>query len=89
MQNQFKEFYAELRRDFPNNYSLLTLFPSGSAMLDVKIGAETYVIEFSIQHVEVGVNRMSTATFGWEGYENVFNNFEEAKAFVLSLLKSN
>ena len=86
MQSQFKEFHVELQRDFPNNYSKLTLFPSGSAMLDVGVGAETYVLEFHLD-VGIGINRMSTATYGWEGYEEPFDNFEDARAYLLSLLK--
>jgi hypothetical protein len=86
MQSQFKELCAELQRDFPNNPSKLTLFPSGSAMLDVKIDAETYVMEYHVD-VGVGISRMSTATFGWEGCENSFDSFEEAKTYLHSLLK--
>jgi hypothetical protein len=86
MQSQFKELYAELQRDFPNNDSKLTEFPSGAAMLHLKIGAETFIMAY-YSNVGVGISRMSTATFGWEGYENPFDSFEEAKTYLLSLLK--
>jgi len=36
--------------------------------------------------VGVGISRASTATFGWEGYEYPFDDFEAAKAFLMSLL---
>jgi hypothetical protein len=86
MQSQFKELFAELQRDFPNNQSKLTLFPSGAVMLHVNIGVETYVMAW-YSNVGVGISRMSTATFGWEGYENPFDSFEEAKTYLFSLLK--
>jgi hypothetical protein len=87
MQDQFKSFTDELQCSFPPSNPKLTLFPSGAAMLDVKIGAEIYVMEYH-SDVGVGINRASKATFGWEGYEYPFDNFESAKAFLMSLLQS-
>ena len=88
-QNLFKEFRAELKRDFPKTKVELSLFSSGASMMDVSIGDETFVIEALANQPEVGVSRMSTATFGWEGCENVFSSFSEAKDYVFSLLKTN
>jgi len=88
VQSQFEDLFAELQRDFPANASKLTLFPSGSAMLDVEIGAETYVAEFMKSLGDgVGISKLSTATYGWEGCESVFASFDEAKVHLLSLLK--
>lgn len=56
-------------------------------MLDVKVGSETYVLEHHL-NVGLGVNRMSKATFGWEGYERPFETLEMAKEFLLSLLQA-
>jgi hypothetical protein len=86
MQNQIKQLKDELQRDFPRSEPKLTLFPSGSAMLDVKIGIETYVLEYHLD-VGLGINRMSKATYGWEGYEYPFGNFDEAKDYLFSLLR--
>ncbi len=86
MQNQIKELEEVLRREFPESKPELTLFPSGAAMLDIKIGPEIYVLAY-YSDVGVGINRVSTATFGWEGYEYPFDNFEDAKTFLLTLLK--
>ena len=66
----------------------LTSFPSGAAMLDVKVGAETYVLEYHPNVEGVGISKMSTATYGWEGYEHCFDAFELAKAFLVQLLES-
>ena len=82
-----RNFCEELRRDFPDVAVRLELFPSGAAMLDVQIGDETWVMEFAPSLGVVGVSRSSTATFGWEGYENIFENVGEAKTFVLSLIR--
>jgi len=57
-------------------------------MLDVKIGAETYVIEYLPSLSAVGVSRVSTSTFGWEGFEHPFDCFEDAKTHLLSLLQN-
>jgi hypothetical protein len=86
MQSQFKELFTELQRDYPNNYSKLTIYPLGAFLLDVKIGDENYVMAY-YPDVGVGIGKLSTATFGWEGYDYPFDSFEEAKAHLLLLLK--
>lgn len=57
-------------------------------MLDIPVGAETWVLEYlpSLSTHGMGVSRMSTATFGWEGWEHPFDDFASAQAFVLALL---
>jgi len=88
MQNQIKKLKEELQKDFPRNEMKLTLFPSGAVMLDIGIGPETYVLEYH-QNVGLGINRMSKATFGWEGYEYPFEDLEAAKSFLVSIFKKN
>ena len=86
MQGQLKELKKELHRDFPRSDPVLTLFPSGAASLNVKIGSETYVLAYHLD-VGLGINRMSAATFGWEGYEHPVETVEEARSFLISRLK--
>ncbi len=33
-----------------------------------------------------GVSRRSTAVYGWEGVEHAFDNFEDAKKYLLNVL---
>lgn len=86
MLNQLQELSEELRRDHPSSDPQFKTFPSGAAMLDVKIGPETYVIEYLPSLLGIGISESSTATFGWEGCEHSFDTFEGAKEFLLSLL---
>lgn len=72
---------------YPNNKLELTLFPSGAAMFQVQIGEETYSLEYHLD-VGVGISKVSTATFGWEGYDYPFESFEEARTFIFDLLKN-
>jgi hypothetical protein len=88
MSAQVEQLCEQIKTNFPWSRPRLTSFPSGAAMLDVKIGAETYVLEYLPSLGAFGVSRMSTAVFGWEGFEQSFDDFESAKEFVLSLLRS-
>ncbi len=84
---KLEEFIATLKLDFPASKPELTNFPSGAFMLDITVGPEIFVFEYLPSVGGYGVSRVSTATFGWEGFENVFEDFESAKAFILDLLK--
>lgn len=86
MQSEITQLAEQIGRNFPSSEPKLTTFPSGAAMLDVTIGPEIYVMEYLPSVGGIGVSRMSTATFGWEGYENAFDTFEEAKSFLLQML---
>jgi hypothetical protein len=86
MQSQFNAFRDRLTREYPSTEPKLTAFPSGAMMLDIKVGAETYVMEYLPSFNAFGVSRMSTAVFGWEGFENAFDDFGKAKEFVMALL---
>jgi hypothetical protein len=87
MLTQIQELGEELRRDFPSSNPKFTPFPSGAAMLDVKIGSEIYVMEYLPSMKSVGISKMSGATFGWEGFERSFDDFNGAREFLLALLK--
>jgi len=87
MQEQFKNLKKEIAMSYPNNKLELTLFPSGAAMFQVQIGEETYSLEYHLD-VGVGISKVSTATFGWEGYDYPFESFEEARTFIFDLLKN-
>jgi len=86
MQNRFNAFHDQLSREHPSTEPKITMFPSGAAMLDIKVGPETYVMEYLPSFHAFGVSRMSTAVFGWEGFENSFDDFEKAKELVMTLL---
>jgi hypothetical protein len=88
MQKQIESFYKRILRDFPDTGAALELFPTGAAMLDVRIGNETYVLEYSSTLGALGVSRKSTAVYGWEGFEHPFETFEAAEQYLLSLLKN-
>jgi hypothetical protein len=51
-------------------------FPSGSFMIDVPIGDEVWVIEYSVRQPCFGLSRMSTAGYGFEGYEEIYDEIE-------------
>jgi hypothetical protein len=85
MQDEFKALEKELLRAFPESKPKLLLFPSGAAMLYVSSGDETYVLEYHLD-VGLGINRESTAVFGWEGYEQPLDNIEQARQFLAKAL---
>ena len=87
MRNEIQEFSEQIRRDYPSADPKFTPFPSGAARLDVKVGSETYAMEYLPSLLAVGISRMSTATFGWEGFEHPFDTFHEAREFMCDLLK--
>jgi hypothetical protein len=86
MLSEVTQLAEQIGRSYPSSDPKLTTFPSGAVMLDVKIGPEIYVMEYLPSIGGIGISRMSTATFGWEGFENAFDTFEEAKSFLLHLL---
>jgi hypothetical protein len=88
MHRLFEGLRREIERDFPSTEVRLKLFPSGAALMDIKVGAETFVLEYHAE-VGVGLNRASKAVFGWEGYELPFDSFQAAREYVLSLLSQN
>jgi hypothetical protein len=57
-------------------------------MLDVEIGPETYVMEYLPSLRAVGNSRMRTATYGWEGVEHSFDDFESAREYRMSVLQN-
>jgi len=64
MHDNMRQLYEAIKRDFPDSQPAFTEFPSGAAMLDVTVGAETYVMEYLPSLRLLGISRMSTATFG-------------------------
>jgi hypothetical protein len=75
MQEKFKQFHELIQREFPGIRTELELFSSGAAVLDVYIGEEMYILQYS-RRFGIGINRGSKVTFGWEGYEDPFDDFE-------------
>jgi len=86
--SEIQQLGEQIKQEYPSSDPKFTPFPSGAAILDVRIGPETYVMEYLPSRRAVGISRMSTATFGWEGFEHAFQDFQGAKAFLLSLLQN-
>jgi len=61
-----------IQRRFPSCGPRLVEFPSGAFMIDIDLQGETYVVEYVPRFGTYGLSKMSTATFGWEGYEEDF-----------------
>jgi hypothetical protein len=87
MQKEVENLRNYIQSRYPAANPILKIFPSGACILDITIASETYVMEFHTNIVGIGVSRASTATYGWEGYEQTFSHFEEAKRFILKLLE--
>ena len=87
MQEEMKTLYHEIQSNFPENQARLELYPGGAAFLEVKIGDETYVMEYHLS-AGIGISRMSTAGYGWEGYEHPFDAFRPARECLLALLRA-
>ncbi|MFC4312411.1 hypothetical protein ACFPN2_25230 [Steroidobacter flavus] len=64
----------------------VTSFPSGAFILDVTIGGGRYAFEYLPSKNGFGVSRIDSATFGWEGFESSFEDFDSAKKYILNLL---
>ncbi len=77
--------YTRILSRVPN--TKLTKFPSGAFMMYVPIGDEVWVVEYLHSRGWWGVSRQSTAVFGFEGFENSFENLEETERFVINLLE--
>jgi hypothetical protein len=86
LEEEIRALYCQIGREFPRNSTRLEIYPGGAAFLDVKVGTETYVMEYHA-NVGIGISRISTATYGWEGYEHSFDNFRSAREHLLALLR--
>ena len=86
--DDIKNLSDELERNFPSSKRELVTFPSGAYMFYFFVAGEEYVMEYLPSFKCYGISKVSNATFGWEGVENSFEEFEAAKNFVWSLLKS-
>ncbi len=80
-------FEAEIKRNGLTAKTELVTFPSGAYLFYFDLAGEEYVLEYLPSHKAYGVSKVSNATFGWEGFENPFDDFEGAKQFVIRLLK--
>ena len=88
MRSYADELHDEIRAKFPGRILKKQNFPSGSGMLWVDEGGETYVFEF-VPNQGFGISRVSTAGIGFEGAEHAFDRFEKAREFLLGLLLKN
>jgi hypothetical protein len=86
MRKELERLYYELRHRFPSTKPRIDTFPSGAARIYIDCGDDVYVVEFAPKVGRVGVSRMSTAVFGWEGFENTFETAGKAREFVLRLI---
>ena len=58
-------------------------FPSGAAMLYVKIKGIMWVVEYlPTLGPRMGISKVEGDSVGWEGVDHILNNCEEAKQFI-------
>jgi len=80
---KFEELAESLRRDHASNDSILKVFLSGTAVIDVRVGSETYVLAYypsvSLDTI-IGVEPRSRM-------KHTFNSFAEAEAWLRGLLR--
>jgi hypothetical protein len=65
-----------VRLRWPSLPVKLDEFPSGAFMLDLELSGETYVVEYLPSFGKYGLSRLSTASYGWEGFEEEFSDVE-------------
>jgi hypothetical protein len=76
----------ELAAVDPQTDPKITSFPSGALLLDVNVRGHKYVFEYVPSLKGFGVSRLDSATFGWEGVERQFDDFEGAKNYLMGLV---
>lgn len=86
MRNNMSEFMHVLLRRFPECHAKLTVLQSGMVLLDFMVGDEPYVMEYLPTPNIIGVSKVKSATYGWEGVDRAFDSFEKASEYVLVLL---
>ena len=63
-------------------------FPSGAVMIDIKTMAGMYVVEWSPnQPHEIGITNSKNVETPFDGYDEIFSTFEEAKNRLSQLLE--
>jgi len=80
------ELYLRLIKSFPECSPKLTEFPSGSFMIDIKLGGEDFVIEHD-REKGYGFSKVSNATYGCEGADKWFATIEEIERYTVDQLK--
>ena len=85
---QFEALCSQMANDFPASRPKLTTFPSGAALLDFKVGFESYTFEFLPSLQSFGLSKTDNAVYGWEGVEHPFKDFHTAKSFIWDLLQT-
>lgn len=70
----------------PQTDPKITSFPSGALMLDVNVRGRKYVLEYFPSLHGFGVSSVDSATFGWEGVDEQFKDFDGAKRYLIGLV---
>jgi hypothetical protein len=70
----------------PQTDPKVTSFPSGALMLDINVRGRKYVFEYVPSLNGFGVSSVDSATFGWEGVDVQFEDFDSAKSYLLGLV---
>lgn len=81
------DLFRFLRENFSKFNMQFHAFRSGAIMIDITTMKGTYVIEWAPRNPNaIGVSNAKNATFGFEGFEEIFPSFEEAKSHLEKLL---
>lgn len=86
MKDEIENLSTRIKDKFHSVVTKITLFPSGAVMLDLRLQSETYVLEYRPSIKGIGVSRLSTAGYGWEGYERSFEDLQSAEVFLFQVL---
>jgi hypothetical protein len=63
----------------------VTKFPSGSLMIDILIRDVPYTVEYDAGSREYGLSLTKNATYGWEGFEEIFPNMDSLKGKIFQI----
>jgi hypothetical protein len=82
------ELFQFLRGSYGKFFMEYRAFPSGAVMIDIKTMAGMYVVEWSPnQPNEIGISNSKNAETPFDGCDEVFSTFEEAKKRLIQLLQ--
>jgi len=82
------DLFRWLRENHQKFYMEFSAFSSGSIMIDILTMEGKYVIECLPSHPnEIGISNAKNSTFGHEGADEVYSNFDEVKARLSVILE--
>ena len=82
-----KALTERLRLRFPVINPRLTAFPSGAFMVDINLDGNSYVVEYLPSIGVLGLSRLDTAVFGWEGFDEALSTEIDLQARIEEILR--